>query len=500
MLPQEFIRRTKELLHDEYDALESALESRPAVSFRINPHKFPANLQHNLQNPAGKHPDILSTEYKKVPWCETGYFLPERPLFTADPLFHAGAYYVQEASSMFLEQALLKIMAEEAGTSREGFVALDLCAAPGGKSTHLRSLLPEGSLLVSNEIIRSRSVILSENMTKWGRPGNIVTNSDPEDFGKLKHLFDIILADLPCSGEGMFRKDTASRSEWSADNVKRCASRQRRIIFDVWDALKPGGWLIYCTCTFNTEENEDNVHSLAGELGAETVTIPVKPEWNITGSLHHDMPAYRFFPHRTCGEGFFLALMRKNNGADDADRIKTKYKNSRQPVIAPPEIKCMLSEPDRFIFLADGKTATAAAPGKSANAGNKHPPARNNQTAGYIYALPGIHKNTCALLAGTLNIISAGIRLGELKGNDFTPSVSLALSTEINPEAFFSVELSYENALKYLQKEAIVLPGNTPKGYILVTYGKTPLGFVKNIGNRANNLYPPEWRIRKKIV
>jgi 16S rRNA C967 or C1407 C5-methylase (RsmB/RsmF family)/NOL1/NOP2/fmu family ribosome biogenesis protein len=460
--------------------LEAALESRPAtVSLRVNPYKgFPAER-------CGK--------YEKVPWCGTGYYLPERPSFTCDPLFHAGSYYVQEASSMFLEQALLKIMTDME-PSRTQITALDLCAAPGGKSTHLLSLLPEGSLLVSNEVIRSRSAILSENMIKWGRSDVIVTNSDPKEFGKLKHLFDIILADLPCSGEGMFRKDADSRSEWSIDNVKLCASRQKRIILDAWDALKPGGRLIYCTCTFNTEENEDNVYELAEELGAEIVAVPVKPEWNTMGSLRHGIPIYRFFPHRTCGEGFSLAVMRKNN---DADGIRTKYKNSRQPAPAPAEIKRMLSEPDRFVFLSDGKPTAGggAASGKAANVGDRH----SGRTNG-IYALPEMHKNVYALLAETLNIVSAGIPLGEFKGKDFTPSAALALSTDINPEAFFTVELSYENALKYLQKEAILLPANAPKGYVLVTYGNTALGFVKNIGNRANNLYPQEWRIRKRFV
>lgn len=464
MLPQEFTRRIKEVLHGEYEAFEAALDSLPPVSLRINPYKYPVDAP---QNPAGVN-CLAAGNYMKVPWCGTGYYLPKRPSFTADPLFHAGCYYVQEASSMFLEQALLKIIA---AVPRKEFVALDLCAAPGGKSTHLLSLLPEGSLLVCNDVIRSRCMILAENMTKWGQPNHIVTNSDPGVFGKRKHLFDIILADLPCSGEGLFRKDTASRNEWSAGNVKLCALRQKRIILDVWDALKPGGWLIYSTCTFNTGENEDNVYDLAQELGAGIVAVPANPEWNVTGSLRHDIPVSRFFPHRTRGEGFFLALMRKHKDANGADRIKTTYRQS--PAHIPAEIKGLLSQPDKFTFFTAG---------------------------GPVYALPERHKYIYSLLAETSDIVSAGIHLGEFKGKDFTPSSSLALSTELRPEALFTVGLSYENALNYLRKEAIILSGNTPKGYVLVTYGKRTLGFVKNIGNRANNLYPREWRIRKKIV
>jgi 16S rRNA C967 or C1407 C5-methylase (RsmB/RsmF family)/NOL1/NOP2/fmu family ribosome biogenesis protein len=468
MLPQEFIRRTKELLHGEYDALETALTSQPPVSFRVNPHKFPVHSPHDLQNPAGN----ISGEYEKVLWCETGYYLPERPSFTFDPLFHAGSYYVQEASSMFIEQAFLTVIANASASARKPLTVLDLCAAPGGKSTHLLALLPEGSLLVGNEVIRSRSAILAENMTKWGRADHIVTNNDPGDFGKLGPVFDVILADLPCSGEGMFRKDSAGRSQWSIDSVKLCASRQKRIILDVWNALRPGGWLVYSTCTFNAEENEDNVCELAEKLRAEIVPIPVKREWNITGALRHNISAYRFLPHRTRGEGFFLALMRKSEEAENVDGTKTKYRNGKQPASAPAEIRRMLLQPDRFAFVTDG----------------------------CIYALPEFHQNACSAFSETLNVISAGIRMGEFRGRDFVPSVSLALSPEINPGAFPSIGLSYGEAIRYLQKEVILLPENSPKGYVLMTYKTVPLGFVKNIGTRANNLYPQEWRIRKRSV
>ena len=237
-LPIDFITRTRALLGEEFDRLEAALNADVPVSIRINSMKG---------TPAPK-------AGAPVAWCESGFYLPERLSFTFDPLFHAGAYYVQEASSMFLEQAIKAYV-------KEPVRCLDLCAAPGGKSTHLASLLPDGSLLVSNEVIRSRSYVLAENIAKWGRPDTIVINNDPEEIGEaLPHLFDVIVTDVPCSGEGMFRKDTDSTGEWSVDNVRLCASRGRRIIHDIWNALKPGGILIYSTCTYNTEEDEENIH------------------------------------------------------------------------------------------------------------------------------------------------------------------------------------------------------------------------------------------------
>ncbi|MDR2145321.1 MAG: rRNA cytosine-C5-methyltransferase [Tannerella sp.] len=436
MLNKDFIKRTKELLGDEYEAFEESLETSPPVSIRINPRK------------TGKRSE------QPVKWCETGYYLPERPSFTFDPLFHAGTYYVQEAASMFLEQAFLYLV------ENKNVTCLDLCAAPGGKSTHLISLLSADSLLVSNEVIRSRSLILAENMAKWGYPNSLVTNSDPKDFGKLKNVFDVVVADLPCSGEGLFRKDPTSRDEWSVANVELCAARQRRIVHDVWDALKPGGYLVYSTCTFNTEENEDNVLKLSQELDAEIITIPVKPEWNITGSLKHDIPVYRFFPHKTWGEGFFMAVFRKK--PDDFKEIGYKSKLSKT---ASP-LQDYLLNPEKFVFQN-----TSAIPEKQ------------REIFGY--------------LSDNLNVINQGIQLGEWKGRDFIPSAALALSTELNREKFPNVELSYNEAIQYLRKETLNLSAGILKGFILVHYQNVPLGFMKNIGNRANNLYPKEWRIRK---
>ncbi|MDR3251016.1 MAG: rRNA cytosine-C5-methyltransferase [Tannerella sp.] len=455
MIKQDFITRTRELLKDEYDALEAALMQQPPVSIRLNPLKTSDALQ----------PFDDSFQSENVAWCKAGRYLAARPSFTLDPLFHAGVYYVQEAASMFLEQAL-----SAADMNRDRIVALDLCAAPGGKSTHLQTLLPQGSLLVCNELVRSRSVILAENMAKWGGADNIVTCAEPALFGECTNLFDVVLADLPCSGEGMFRKNPDSCNEWSADNVNMCANRQRRIIRDVWNSLKPGGWLIYSTCTYNTAENEDNVALLAKELGAEIVAIPVNREWNISGSLGCDMPAYRFFPHRTKGEGFFLALLRKNSGYYKESGFKNKV---FKPFPATQKIRGLLGEPEKFVFL-------------------------NNNSAN-LYAVPERHEGVYSYLSKSINIVSWGVYLGALKGADLIPSASLAMNAAFRRASFPSAELTLEDAIKYLRKEAIELPADMPLGHILVTYKNVPLGFVKNLQNRSNNLYPTEWRIRNKL-
>lgn len=446
-LPIDFITRTRALLGDEYEKLEAALQADVPVSIRINQEK-----------------GTKAPKTSPVGWSDTGYYLPERLSFTFDPLFHAGAYYVQEASSMFLEQAIRNFVTEPVR-------CLDLCAAPGGKSTHLLSTLPEGSLLVSNEVIRSRSNILAENITKWGNPNNIVINNDPEEIGRLTHLFDVIVTDVPCSGEGMFRKDTDSTGEWSVANVNLCAARQRRIIHDIWDALKPGGLLIYSTCTYNTEEDEDNIHYITEELGAEALTIPLKEEWQITGALRHDHPVYRFFPHKTKGEGFFLAALRKAPGETEEIRPRNKSKKERgkaAPVL-PSVVNDWIEEAGKFRFELINDT---------------------------IQAIPSAHQEAWQLIAGQCRIVTAGIRVGEIKGKDILPAHSLAMSTSLNREAFTTVEINWEDAVKYLKKEVLLLPEETKKGYVLVCYNGFPLGFVKHLGNRANNLYPQEWRIR----
>lgn len=476
-LPASFTDYTRALLgDDEYEQLFAALQQEPPVSIRLNESDSAVLLQ---RSDAG-------SRLTPVLWAPSrGYYLDGRLTFTFDPLFHAGCYYVQEASSMFVEQALRQYVAGPV-------VMLDLCAAPGGKSTHARSVLPEGSLLVANEVIRSRSQILAENLTKWGHPDVVVTNNDPSDFASLPGLFDVILTDVPCSGEGMFRKDSAAVGEWSPENVEICWQRQRRIVTDVWDSLKPGGILIYSTCTYNTKENEENIRWIRQEFGAEPLPLDVPEAWNITGDLlaadDEPLPVYRFLPHKTKGEGFFLAVLRKPGDADEAipctssfaqKNLAGRKKNKKGAAAFSPVSKEQLAttrhwlRDDRaedYLLLTEGTE---------------------------IYAFPQRHADLLSFLKQHLRLVSAGVSVAEVKGKDLIPSHALAICFPLLQRgAFAEEELNYEQAIAYLRKEAVALPPAAPRGYLLLTYHGIPLGFAKNIGNRANNLYPQEWRIR----
>ena len=394
----------------------------------------------NLQNP--------------VLWASNAYYLNERPSFTFDPLFHAGCYYVQEASSMFVEQAVKQCNFTEPVT------ALDLCAAPGGKSTHLCSLLPKGSLLVANEIHRGRAQILAENLTKWGKPEVIVTSNTPQQIGESGLQFDLILVDAPCSGEGMFRKDDTAITEWSLENVEMCADRQKEILQSVWQALKPGGYIIYSTCTYNKKEDEENVKFIEEQLGATVISIPTESSWGIA-------PGYHFYPHKTKGEGFFLALLKKDDNETVIEGRLPKQITSN----IPAECKEWIQNSEDFLFL----TANDA-----------------------IYARPKHVALQMQMVADRLYCLIKGICITTIKGKNTIPAHQLAMNSILNKEAFHSVELNKEDALRYLRCEALNIP-NEPKGYVLFRYQGVPLGFGKNIGNRANNLYPQEWRIRKNL-
>lgn len=452
-LPVDFVGYTRNLLGAEaYGKLESALQLDAVTSIRLNKGKLPEDYR-------------IEESHTPVLWASSGYYLENRLTFTFDPLFHAGCYYVQEASSMFVEQVLRHYV-------KEPSVMLDLCAAPGGKSTHARSVLPEGSLLVCNEVMRNRVQVLTENLVKWGHPEIVVTNNDPSDFSSLKHCFDVILTDVPCSGEGMFRKDEVAVSEWSTENVTLCWQRQRRILSDIWDALKPGGILIYSTCTYNLHEDEDNVEWIIRELGAEPLSVPVSPEWNITSDLSgRGLPVYRFLPHKTMGEGFFLAALRKSA---DEDVIPAKFKEKKKDRKGP---SCVVPAQCKEWIQASSDYEWTVEDGK-------------------VLAYPRNYSEFIRLLQQKLKIMYAGIEIGEIKGKDCIPSHSLAMSTVLSPSSFVRAEVSYEQAIAYLRKESIQLSDTFSNGYILLTYKNIPIGFVKNIGVRSNNLYPSAWRIK----
>lgn len=438
MFPEEFTSYTSKLFGEEcWQRFLEAFSEEVPVSIRLNPFKLQnAPFFKTLQAPI---------PHQAIPWCRNAFYLTERPKFTLDPMLHAGAYYVQEASSMFLDHVLKHVLTDEP------IKMLDLCAAPGGKSTLARAALPEGSLLMSNEPDRRRANILMENMQKQGHPDVIVTNNYPRDYRRAKLQFDVILTDVPCSGEGMFRKDQATIKEWSMQNVMKCAELQRSIVEDIWPCLNPGGILIYSTCTFNLHEDEENVLWIMEHLGADIIPIPTEVEWNICPSLmpgHKDLPVYRFIPGTTRGEGLFMAVLKKKGEATSTNHDST----------CSQQVK--LSTTNR-------------------------------------------RSNLLALLAKNLHILSDGHPVGMQKGKDIIPAHAEALLINSNKESdqqtlqcYPTVEISLDDALRYLRREVLQLPADTPRGYIIVTYQSLPLGFVKNIGSRANNLYPQEWRIK----
>ena len=430
-LPEDFIRETRLLMgEDRFNRFLGAFDEEAPVSIRINPRYsrseecgvWSEKCSEAESAPEGNltpHSTLLTPQIK-VPWCPEGFYLPGRPQFTFDPLFHAGCYYVQEAASMFVTHILRAVanscvpsvasgIAESSlFTLHSSLNVLDLCAAPGGKSTAMRTVLPEGSILVSNEPNPTRAQILLENITKWGWPDCIVTNNYPRDLRKAKAKFDLILCDVPCSGEGMFRKDPQAISEWSLQNVEKCWRLQREIVADAWECLNPGGLLIYSTCTFNIKENEENVRWILDTYDAEPLTIPTDPSWNITGSLlpGFDAPVYRFIPGITRSEGLFVCVLRKFGGTE-----VRRYGGARYDY---------------------------------------------RQMKGLSILVPPLHR------------------------------------TSVPP----TIDLPYSDALKYLRGEALVLPPGIPQGIVTVTYKGVPLGPVKNIGSRANNLYPKPWRIK----
>lgn len=426
------------------------------TSIRMNPAK--------MQQGSGVAAD---DSLEKVSWAKHGKYLAERPLFTTDPLFHAGAYYVQEASSMFLEQAL-----QQTVDLTQPLKVLDLCAAPGGKSTLIQSLLSTQSILLSNEVIKTRVNILSENITKWGAANVIVTNNDPKDFRRLPGYFDVIVVDAPCSGSGLFRKDAAAIEEWSMQNVQLCSQRQQRILVDVIPALKEGGILIYSTCSYSTEEDEAVCDWLTAEMQMESLPLQTQQEWGIVETVSEKAKAYgyRFYPDKVKGEGFFIAAFKKLTAVNDTTvSIKAKDKPARLTGKEADIVKSWLQNASDFFFI--------------------------KQNEEWI-AMPQHIQDDLALIQSSLYIKKAGIRVGAVIREDLIPHHELALST-IASAAIPSCEVSVENALQYLRKQDFKMD-TAVKGWALIKFGQLPLGWVKVLPNRVNNYYPKEWRILNK--
>ena len=396
-LPLQFTEYTRQLMGAErFERYLKSFEEPAPVSIRLNPRK---GLEARGER--------LEVRGEPVDWCRGGYYLKERPNFTMDPLFHAGCYYVQEAASMFLDEIIRQLIPHFSFLISH---CLDLCAAPGGKSTLLRSALPADCVLYSNEPIRNRASILLENVTKWGYENHIVTNCYPRDYRKAKMKFDLILCDVPCSGEGMFRKDEATIREWSPQQVEKCWQLQRETVADASACLNEGGFLLYRTCTFHRKENEENIRWILNEYDAEVLKVEIKTEWNITGSLldgFHE-PVYRFIPGISRGEGLFVCVIRKQMRNEKGE-------------------------------MRNGVPRSSV---------------RNISSLNHLHA------------------------------------------SFLTPHSSFKVDLSYQDAMKFLRGETLTFSPDTPRGIVEVSFDGHPLGQMKNIGTRANNLYPKEWRIK----
>ena len=446
ILPSAFIRSLIENYNIEEEEFIKSHESREQLtSVRVNPFK----------------PADLFRDSKPVPWCSSGRYLDERPAFTADPLFHAGCYYVQEASSMFLEQVL-----KHSTNLSDAVKILDLCASPGGKSTLISSLITKDSLLLSNEIIKTRVPVLVDNLTKWGPANSFVSNNDPRDFKRLGAYFDTVVVDAPCSGSGMFRKDPAAINEWSEGAVLLCSQRQQRILADIYPALKEKGTLIYSTCSYSRQENEDISDWLCDTFNVSSVQIPLDGNWGIEETLSekHKAYGYRFYPHKVKGEGFFIACFRKNEPETEAQirRAKEVKANQKSEEIINKWLKT--SEGISILNLHDE-----------------------------LFAINKKHEADLQYLQSSLYLKKSGIRVGKIMGKDLVPNHELALSLILKDE-IPRVDLTRELAISYLKRDELKLESSR-RGWVLICYQGHSLGWAKILDNRMNNYFPKEMRI-----
>ena len=449
-LPKIFLDSLNGIKGFEKEAFERVHTSNEYItSIRINPQK-----EFRIQDSGFK--------ISNIPWTKYGYYLEERPSFTFDPLFHAGCYYVQEASSMFLEQVLKQTI-----DLSKPLKALDLCGAPGGKSTHIQSLITKDSLLVSNEVIRSRVNILKDNISKWGSENVVVTNNDPKGFSKLENYFDVIVVDAPCSGSGLFRKEPEAVGEWSLNNVQLCSRRQQRILSDAWPTLKKNGILIYSTCSYSKEEDEGIVDWIKDQFAVDSLQLAISRDWKIEEILSSSKGhCYRCWPDKVKGEGFFIACFRKMEGDESSN-----FKNKAKPLTPGKKEVSLINE-----WIKKGSSSFV-------------------KRSDSVYAIPGSLSKEIEFLNEHLNVQYAGITIGELIRDKLVPDHALAMSDLIN-QNIPAIELNYDEAIQFLKKKELKLNAQI-KGWTLVSYQGHHLGWINILPQRINNYYPKELRILK---
>jgi 16S rRNA C967 or C1407 C5-methylase (RsmB/RsmF family)/NOL1/NOP2/fmu family ribosome biogenesis protein len=447
-LPDSFKQNILSLFPEEAGYFFEALSKPSTASIRVNSQK--------------QHPTIDSQ--LQVEWCANGQYLTERFSFIEDPIWHAGAYYVQESSSMFLHHVVSQLPLKKAG-----YVTLDLCAAPGGKSTLLLDALSPNSLLVANEIIKSRVGVLQENITRWGAANVLVTNNDPKNFLKLGAFFDLIVIDAPCSGEGLWRRDSNAINEWSMENVHICEARQSRILQDILPCLKPGGFLVYSTCTYNELENEQQVEKVIKNFGLNPFPIEVPLNWPI---VQKEGFQFRFLPHKVKGEGLYMAVLQKPEemslSKSNAKRVPLNFV-SRKVI---PSLHPWLDQPESFDYFIEND---------------------------FVFAFPLNSIEPYEFLRSNLYIKQTGICMGKFdKGGKLIPEHSLALSVNLNKD-IPKVELDLTQAHNYLKKGQIAWDESMPLGWCLACFKGQALGWMKVLPNRVNNYFPAEYRIIKDL-
>ena len=450
MLPDSFIASLQGLPGFDQDAFVKVHEQQEQLtSIRLNTLKPFELMGHTLLN-----------DKDAIPWCNNGFYLKQRPLFVLDPLWHAGAYYVQEASSMFLHYLL-----EQITPNPQPIKVLDLCAAPGGKTSLLANYYSNG-LVVANETIKPRNAILVENLTKWGAANLVITQNDPAHFKALPDFFEVLMIDAPCSGSGLFRKDTDAITHWSEQSVQHCSTRQARIVEDSIDCLKEGGYLIYSTCSYSLEENEKRMDQIASIAGMKNIQFEIPVHWNIveTYSEENKCQGFRFYPDKVKGEGFFITVFKK-----EVSTCSGYYDTKATSIAASKKVLAVLKShfevPENYDLI-------------------------NHQNS--ILALPNLFQQELNGLMNHLYIKKMGLSLGEIKGADLIPSHALAMSTWSNLP-YQTLAIDEVTALQYLRRADLHLP--TGRGWHALTYKNIRLGWAKLLPNRSNNYYPNEWRI-----
>lgn len=448
-LPEAFVKTMRESLGEEAESLFAALDTEPAVSLRLNPAK-PAE----------------TFDGEEVGWCKWGRYLAERPQFTLDPLLHGGAYYVQEASSQFVAHLL-------SNHNMEGAKVLDMCAAPGGKTTIYSTLVGRNGLVVANDINHGRAMALADNVQRWGMGNVVVTCNEPSHIGAFTHWFDVVAVDAPCSGEGMFRKMDEARSEWTPSSPDVCAQRQREILAEAWRVLRPGGTLIYSTCTFNPTEDEGIVEWLMSEYGDELEPVDrvsINEEWGVVCGDIGAFQCFHFYPHKARGEGFFAAIARKSDGTVRRSSPKARRKLFSLPSKADvKELSCWVDDASQHTFMMVGED---------------------------IYAYNSAVADSIVTLSENLSVVYSGVLMGRIFKQKLKPEHPLALYVGMNRDVVPMVEVPLDEAIDYLRRNDIAA-AQFEEGINVVEYKGIPIGFVKRIGARCNNMYPKDLRIVK---